>query len=516
MSSWGWLRQQIRELWRRALPNSNWLGNVDREELISCAADPFEGNPYTYEDFLGLVLQLRTVLLSNSLNMRVAELQLEPVNQLQQFKKRSVFSKQEIRIDNCDPKLQQKILWIFRNSLLVDADSSAPAVPILEDPDHRLLRVRVSRAVGSLTGLAVADSIGHNYEFCPAAADSHRGCFLEYPSTAPGGTLHQPFNSFHLKPGQWTDDFSMALCLADSLLSCGKLDGSNIRCWFWNWWNNCINTAFRYDLSRVEAVGLGGSISSSLRDVERLAKSRQPIPPRFEVNREDAGNGSLMRLAPIAIRYHCDVSEARLMARESSFTTHPGRIAAEACALMAHIIVRAMCRENNYDCAAAFLDEIRAEYLDLLPDDAAATPAEVLIRKLLLSQEADDSKERCWNWRNPNLGIDLALRNRGSVYNGYPVSANYFGSYSMDGLSIALHAIYHTNSFNQAIETVINQLGDADTTGAICGQIAGAYYGVEAIDSTWLSNFYQWDRQHETDLLAILLSTYHLKLEDGV
>ena len=48
-------------------------------------------------------------------------------------------------------------------------------------------------------------------------------------------------------------------------------------------------------------------------------------------------------------------------------------------------------------------------------------------------------------------GLECTLRNRGHEYNGYPVSAGYFGAFSLDGLAIALHCVHHTRSFNEAI-----------------------------------------------------------------
>ncbi len=132
------------------------------------------------------------------------------------------------------------------------------------------------------------------------------------------------------------------------------------------------------------------------------------------------------------------------------------------------------------------------------------TKGALQIRRLLLSAEGDDSLERCWNWRSPNLGLNITLRNRGQRYNGYPVSAGYFGAYSMDGLSMVLHCFYHTRSFNAAIERIVNLCGDADSTGSICGQIAGAFYGYHSIEKAWLTNLHVWD-ERVIDLRAIIL-----------
>ena len=101
--------------------------------------------------------------------------------------------------------------------------------------------------------------------------------------------------------------------------------------------------------------------------------------------------------------------------------------------------------------------------------------------KWLVRSAPVNDTERCWDWRCENLDIAATLRARGSSYNGYPVSAGYFGSYCMDGLAMALWGIYHTRSFDEAVTKCINLLGDADSHGSICGQLAGALYGYRTI-----------------------------------
>merc|ERR1719258_695233 len=89
--------------------------------------------------------------------------------------------------------------------------------------------------------------------------------------------------------------------------------------------------------------------------------------------------------------------------------------------------------------------------------------------------------------------IAKTLQTRGRQYNGYPVSAGYFGAYSMDGLAMALHCVYHNTDFKSTVAHAINLLGDADSTGSICGQIAGALYGYNALPPNWMENLFRWD-----------------------
>ena len=396
----------------------------------------------------------------------------------------------------------------------------------------------LSRSIGSMVGMAIADSLGHYFEFENVQDDVFdQSPHIEYPCEGyPGGKVRNyPYGDdsvvgqFMLRQGQWTDDASMALCIADSLLTRNVYDGSNIRIWFWNWFNNGLNNAFRNDRERAEkyagffgsslSVGLGGNIAKSLSASEMTVGC---IPtPRFEAPGEDAGNGSLMRLAPIPLHFHRNIAEAREMAAESSLTTHPGRLAAEACALMAHIIVRALSRDSSDqtvagaaasgvtdsapESAASFLDAVCKEYEDLIessPKPMHAAKEEIL--RLLRYHEPDSSTERCWNWKAIRLEIKRTIANRGASYNGYPVSPGYFGAFSIDGLAMALHCFYRTNSFNEAIVRVINFCGDSDTTGSICAQMAGAYYGIEEIDEEWIRRLNRWD-EREIELRAILL-----------
>ena len=137
------------------------------------------------------------------------------------------------------------------------------------------------------------------------------------------------------------------------------------------------NNAFKYDNQRnpQNSVGLGGNISQSI-----FSCKYGTIPTeRYEVdhNDEDSGNGSLMRLAPIPIYFHSDIDIARKYAFESSFTTHPGYIAAEACSLMAYIIVAAIhFKENGIDFmpqanVQKFMKIVTERYLKILIDERA-------------------------------------------------------------------------------------------------------------------------------------------------
>eukprot|EP00978_Attheya_sp_CCMP212_P048950 scaffold596929_cov55-Attheya_sp.AAC.3 len=122
-------------------------------------------------------------------------------------------------------------------------------------------------------------------------------------------------------------------------------------------------------------------------------------------------------------------------------------------------------------------------------EDGGSSALKAALCRLLASSESDESTERCWNWKNLDavteddktqdgttctmaqqqhgLGIEQTLRNRGHKYNGYPVSAAYFGSFSLDAVAMALYCVCNTASFKETVVRCINFLGDADTTGPI-------------------------------------------------
>eukprot|EP00929_Paragymnodinium_shiwhaense_P030271 TRINITY_DN17180_c0_g1_i1.p1 TRINITY_DN17180_c0_g1~~TRINITY_DN17180_c0_g1_i1.p1 ORF type:complete len:1490 (-),score=372.41 TRINITY_DN17180_c0_g1_i1:231-4700(-) len=337
--------------------------------------------------------------------------------------------------------------------------------------------VKAKRAMGSMVGLAVGDALGAPLEFVPIGKQGSRVDLV---------TLHTlgELNKFELKPGQWTDDTSMALCIADSLLLAGNYDGQDVRKRYWNWWHRGYNNAFRKEKARTQSCGLGDTSSRF------LELKGDGFTARCNGGRDEATSSSLMRLAPLPLFFQKDPTLTLHMSAESSLTTQPGSVAADACAFWGYLLLQALTR-NDYDRSTAreFLDRCVREYVEL--PEASKQPE---LTRLLRSREPKGSTERCWNWRDeegPYLSETLQVR--GTSYRGQPVSEGSFGSYCMDGLAIALHCFYHTSNFLNALIKCVNFLGDADTNAAICGQLAGAFYGYDAIDSRLVQRLNKWD-----------------------
>ena len=427
----------------------------------------------------------------------------------------------------CSLRVQdQQVAWL-QNAGIFDEVEQALQERVLDLAAAAICRgnVAISRAIGCLVGMAVADGLGHHFEFLPVQdSPGEDDPHIEFPCSESRqgedrGRVYGSFNRFRLKPGQWTDDTSMGLCLADSILISGGYDGTRARIWYWNWWNNGLNNGFRHDHERRQnyrghslSVGLGGNISKSLDDVGRLARRGENVPACFESASEDAGNGSLMRLGAVPIRFHHSLELARAVARKSSLATHPGRLAADACDFMAYLVTRAIRREEDEpQTARLWLDKVREDYLGCIHRGEVQARPELV--RLVQAAEAEGSTERCWNWRSAELRLRMTAAARGASYNGFPVSLGYFGSFSLDGLAMALHAVYWTDSLDAAIVKVINMAGDSDTTGAICGQIAGAFYGAAALNAAWVADLHRCDRR-EIELRAIML--YAESRRDGM
>jgi ADP-ribosyl-[dinitrogen reductase] hydrolase len=274
---------------------------------------------------------------------------------------------------------------------------------------------RESRAIGALLGLAVGDALGTTLEF------SQRDSRPLVKDMVGGG----PFN---LAPGQWTDDTSMALCLADSLITCEGLDQRDLMDRFVRWWQRGERavTGRCFDIGVTTAAAL-----------ERFIATGDPMAGMTEPS--TAGNGSLMRLAPVAIRWHRDPATAASAARLQSQTTHGAPEAVEACSWFAELLVAAIGGEPK-------------ETL-LLPRDLAASPG--------VSEIARGA------WRH---------KGRESVRSS---------GYVLHTLEAALWCVHHSASFEEALLLAANLGEDADTVAAVTGQLAGALQGEEAIPAPW-------------------------------
>jgi ADP-ribosyl-[dinitrogen reductase] hydrolase len=269
---------------------------------------------------------------------------------------------------------------------------------------------------GCLVGLACGDAVGTTVEFRP------RGGFKTMTDMVGGGP-------FKLEKGQWTDDTTMALCLAQSLLhqkQFDPIDQMNRYCdWYQRGYLSTTGTCF--DIGRTTAFAL-----------RRYLATQNPYSG--PTDRYSAGNGSLMRLAPIPIFYQSQPDKALYFAGESSKTTHGADECIDSCQLFCALILSAFKRLPKQQ----------------LWEDMSYTPYTERVKVLSKADFVNKDYE--------------ALTGSG---------------YVIESLESALWCFFNADSYKEAILLAVNIGNDADTTAAICGQIAGAYYGYTTIPTNW-------------------------------
>lgn len=359
-----------------------------------------------------------------------------------------------------DPALNTKafldVISAQTGTLLAQAkvtlkDTHAPGrigIPIAEDydahiefgrsaterPKPKLGPLIEDRAYGAMLGLAVGDALGVPLEF--SERDS-----LPHVSEMIGG------GPFGLKPGEWTDDTSMALCLADSLVAKNTLDEIDLLNRFVRWWRLGENSA------NGHCFDIGITTRQALDRFVRLGTPAGSGPH----DKNHAGNGSLMRLAPVAIFAASDVTEAVRLSHRQSMTTHANALAAKACEFFVTLLVEAM----------RGLDKT------------------TVLRSRFWFSHDELNGIAAGNW----VG-----KSRDEISSsGYVIAT----------LEAALWCVHRTSSFEEAVILAVNLGHDSDTVAAVTGQLAGALYGRAGIPQRWLEKLV-WRKQIEDRVASLL------------
>ena len=291
----------------------------------------------------------------------------------------------------------------------------------------------LDRARGCLLGLAVGDALGTTLEFCAP------GSFAPVTDIVGGGP-------FSLEAGQWTDDTSMALCLAESLLECRGFDPVDQLQRYVRWWDDghmsCTGRCF----------DIGATVSKAL---TRFKRTGEPYPGCAD--ERAAGNGSIMRLAPVVLYFAANPRKAIGYAAASSRTTHRAAEPVDACRYMASLIVGLFAGRTK--------DEVLAPRFEAVPGLWDREPLVRLVAKI---------RQGSFRTRQPPQ-----VRGSGHV---------------IASLEAALWAFARSSSFEEGALLAVNLGDDADTTGAVYGQIAGACYGLTGIPERWLERLAWRDR----------------------
>jgi ADP-ribosyl-[dinitrogen reductase] hydrolase len=236
---------------------------------------------------------------------------------------------------------------------------------------------------------------------------------------------------YGLPPGAWTDDTSMALCLATSLLEKNGFDAQDQMERYWRW----------YQEGYLSSIGRCFDIGNITRQaLEEFHITGDPMSGRIDPF--SAGNGSIMRLAPVVMLYYPDLEAILHYSAKSSRTTHATLECLEACQILAGAIYRAFEGKKK---------------------------ADVLVERDLVPLTSEALKE---------ISFGDYFEKAESQVQGT--------GYVVQSLEAALWSFWTTDSFEAAILRAVNLGDDADTTAAVCGQVAGAFYGESSIPQHWL------------------------------
>ena len=275
------------------------------------------------------------------------------------------------------------------------------------------IETRDERACGGLLGLAVADALGAPLEF---SAPAHAATAVEAGLEMTGG------GAFGWLPGEWTDDTTMALCLAESIGERGLLDLDEVTSRYADW-------------AKSGPKDIGNATSAALRGASSAAEARERAQVYLERTGSGAGNGTIMRAAPIGLAA-TSLADAVDAARADAALTHGDPRAGHASAAL---------------CAA----------LLSLDDPIAAARAECAEEAKLL--DAIDSGEEKL--------AELAASEIGACWTA---------------LGVALHSLTEIDDYERGVLWAISLGGDTDTNAAVAGALIGARHGVATIPTRWL------------------------------
>ena len=299
--------------------------------------------------------------------------------------------------------------------------------------------------LGSMIGLAVGDALGAPVEF------TQKDTFEPIYSYRRGG-------KFNVDIGEYTDDTAMTLCLAQSLIEKKGIDQKDQLSKYLKWFEE------GYMSANKRSIGCG---KVTLRSLYRYMSKNCSECGNSRLTK-GAGNGSLMRIAPVALFYANNIKLAMEMAVKSSLTTHGLPICSDASMYMTALIIGAIEGKSK--------DE-------LLSVDYAETLFNYIENYTFHQEVVEIAKG------------DYKNKSRDEIEaKGYVIKT----------LESALWAFYNTSTFDEGLILVVNLGDDADTVGAVYGQLAGAYYGIDSIAKEYKENLMRRELIEELALNLIL------------
>lgn len=296
-------------------------------------------------------------------------------------------------------------------------------------------------ATGCLAGIAIGDALGNWFE---SSSDGEA-------EPLHGGAISM--ESFLLEPARTSDDTAQTIALAESIIACDgfiPVDFSNrLVDWF-----------------EQQPEGIGEHTAKVLSLVSRGEDWEQAALDTQVARPNSAGNGSLMRCAPIALLDHAAPEALVEDSRLSSRVTHPHSLCQWSC---------------------AFTNLVIAELL------GGATP----------NRAVTDALASCARRDDVNQGVIERVRLasvHGNVRNLRPTG------YVLDTLECSIWCLLHTDDFESALIRAVSLGGDSDTIGAVTGALAGAAYGLDAIPERWLDHVAEAGQLEELAVSLLVLS----------
>lgn len=289
-----------------------------------------------------------------------------------------------------------------------------------------------------IIGFVVGDTMGVPVEF------NSREKLLLNPVTE-----MLEYGTHNMPKGCWSDDTSMTLATMDSIIKCKEINTNDMADRFIKWYRN----------GEYTATGIMFDIGTTTR--QALVKYQRGIDIASKCGGEreyDNGNGSLMRMLPIAYYGYLkglEDTEILKIVKEVSSITHRHQISILGCYIYVRLAMELLKGK-----------ELLQAYQE--------------IKKLDYSHFTED---RIYKY-------ERILNNDIELYNIDEISSN---GYIVSTLEAVIWTLINSKSFNETIIKAINLGEDTDTVGACVGGLAGIYYGIENINQKWKDNILRYD-----------------------
>lgn len=290
------------------------------------------------------------------------------------------------------------------------------------------------RISGGLIGLLIGDALGVPYEF----HSTNEIPPLELIEFDPPPGFNRAHNG--VPPGTWSDDGAQALCLLASLLHGGRFDARNFANRLVNW--------YEHGYMAVDGVVFDVGVQTS-RAIHRLQNGVSPLEAGGS-DEHSKGNGSLMRVLPLALWHRGSDAELVSDAHDQSRVTH-GHVTVQACCALYCLWARRML-EGAGDPWNAALQTLRVIYAD--------QPAHLEVLETDIRPDAQRT-----------------VRGSGFV---------------LDCLFSAKHAL-EAGSYEAVVKAAVALGQDTDTTACVAGGLAGIRDGLEAIPLRWRDRLRGWE-----------------------